>query len=255
MIKTLSPYYLNIPFVSPLTDLTCTSFTLNLYVWNGNKSDVPATATYTITKENPTSDTGNAKINIARLISDFIDFTPNIGTTTEVVNGNNQQWVKWETFYATSNPVDASTPTNQNTKLFLKGFSYGLEGENATTPTNKVLIPIQEYKVNPTSKFIVPVVIDETEITLATLTIDDITFILIDEYSLEYTSTGNIADVYYRYKLEADTDWTFGFETATSSPFNITLPTISGTYNVQIFAYDNDNAVDVYSNIFNVIVA
>lgn len=254
MIKTLSPYYLNIPYVSPLTDLTCTAFTLNLYVWNGDKSDVPATATYTITKENATSDTGNVKINISRLISDFIDFTPNIGTITEVVNGNNQQWVKWETFYTTSNPIDVSTPTNQNTKLFLKGFTYGLEGENATTPSNKVLIPIQEYKVSPTSKFIVPVVIDETEVVLATLTIDSITFISVDDYTLAYSSTGNISDVYYRYKLDSDADWTFGFETTTSSPFDITLPTIAGTYNVQIFAYDNDNAVDVYSNIFNVIV-
>lgn len=254
MIKTLSPYYITIPYVSPLTDLTCTSFTLNLYVWNGDKSDVPATATYSITKENATSDTGNVKINISRLISDFIDFTPTIGTTTEVLNGNNQQWLKWETFYTTTNPVDASTPTNQNTELFLKGFSYGLDGENASTPTNKILIPVQEYKVNPTSKFVVPVVIDETTVTLGTLVINHIDFLFSDQYAIDYTSTGNLSEIYFRFKLSSDSVWTFGFETATTSPFQVTLITVAGTYDVQIFAYDNDNAVDIYSNIFTITI-
>lgn len=254
MIKTLSPYYITIPYVSPFTGLTCTSFTLNLYVWNGDKSDVPATATYTITKENPTSDTGNVKINISRLISDFIDFTPNIGTTTEAVNGNNQQWVKWQTFYTTSSTIDASTPTNQNTKLFIKGFSYGLDGENANTPSNKVLIPIQEYKVSPTSKFIIPVEIPETTTPISELEIIDITLISGGEYEMEFTNTESIEDIYYRYKLSTDTSWTYNLDIISSSPVSITLPIVSGTYDVQIYGYEIINDINVFSNIFNVIV-
>ena len=38
MIKTLSPYYINIPFVSPLTSLVCTSYTLKIYIWKGLKN-------------------------------------------------------------------------------------------------------------------------------------------------------------------------------------------------------------------------
>jgi hypothetical protein len=161
MIKTLSPYYVTIPFVAPLSELTCTDFTLKLYIWNGSILDVPATATYEITKKNPTSSTGSTKINIARLLSDYIDFNPSISTTTEVVNANNQEWLKWETVYTTSDAEDATTPTNENTELFLKGYSYGIDGENQSTPTNKILIPLIDYKVSPTTTFVFPFVVDE----------------------------------------------------------------------------------------------
>ena len=158
MIKTLSPYYITIPFVSPATALTCTSFTLKIYIWNGSKSAAPTTATWERTEKNPTSSTSNIKINIARLVNDFIDFTQSAGTTTEIINGNNQQWVMWETIYN-----GETEPTNRNIELFGKGYSYGLEGENAPTPTNKILIPIIDYKVSRNSTFIVPIEVDETE--------------------------------------------------------------------------------------------
>lgn len=214
MIKTLSPYYLNIPYVSPLSGLTCTSFTLNLYVWNGNKLDIPTTETYSITKENATSDTGNAKINIARLISDFIDFTPNIGTVTEVVNGNNQQWVKWETFYATTNPSDATTPTNVNVKPFVKGFSYGLDGENASTPANKILIPIQEYKVNRGGKFILPIEVDEAESTIEAVN---------DNVNIFFQDT--LIDVLVNDNL--------GFAPTTIISISSSMPTSVGTFSIE----------------------
>ena len=254
MIKSLSPYYITIPFISPLTDLTCTSYTLELFIWNGLKSVPPITASYSFTKTNPTSSTSNDKLDIANLISDFISFTAQEGSGTELIDGNNQLWVKWQTFYATSNPLDATTPSNTNTELMVKGYSYGMDGENKSTPTNKILLSGTEFKVNRKGIFVLPIEIAETTIALATLTIDDITFLSIDQYSLEFTSTGNIDEVYYRYKLSSSADWTLGFESSSTSPFDITLPTTSGTYNVQIYAYDNDNAVFVYSNIFNVTV-
>lgn len=254
MIKALTPYYVEVPFVSPLTGLTCTSFTLRLYIWNGDKSTPPTTPTYERTKENPTGATDNVKLNIARYINDFIDFTATLTTDTEPLNGNNQQWVKWDVIYKTSNPLDYTTPSNVNTKIFVKGYGYGMEGENPQTPTNKILIPVLDYNVSTNSIFVIPVQIDETEIVLGTLTIDDITNISGDSYELEFTQTGNLDFKYYRYKLSTDSDWILGDESSDTSPFTITLPTIAGTYNVQLFAYDNDNAVNVYSNIFNVIV-
>lgn len=166
MIKSLSPYYITIPFVAPLSGLTCTSFTLKLYVWNGSKTTPPTEPTFVQTKENQTSSTSSVKINVARLISDFIDFTPNVSNVTEIVDGKNQYWLKWETTYITSDESDATTPTNQNTKIFLKGYSYGLDGENATIPTNKILVPIQDYKVSKDSTFILPIVIDEASSTI-----------------------------------------------------------------------------------------
>jgi len=255
MIKSLSPYYVSIPFVSPLTSLTCTAYTLRLYVWNGVKGTPPATPSYEITKTNPTASTGNDTINIARLVNDFVDFISVNGTTTELVDGDNQVWVKWDTFYETTNPLDATTPSNSNTQLMLQGYGYGIEVQNPQPPTNKILIPIIDYKVNRNGFFNVPILIDETEVILGTLVITDIDFISDDQYELTFTQSGNLDEIYYRYKLSSDTEFSLGFESTFASPFTITLPTVAGTYNVQLFAYDNDNAVTIYSNIFNVVVA
>jgi hypothetical protein len=162
MIKTLSPYYINIPFVSPLTGATALSYTLNIFIWNGLKFEKPSTATYQITKANPTASTDLDKINIARLINDFIEFNPTKSTTTELVNGNNQIWVATEVTYITDNEDDNDVLQLIEVNLALKGYGYGLSGENPQHPTNKILIPIEDYKVNRNGFFNVPILIDET---------------------------------------------------------------------------------------------
>jgi hypothetical protein len=162
MIKTLSPYYINIPFVSPLTGATALSYTLNIFIWNGLKFEKPSTATYQITKANPTESTDLDKINIARLINDFIEFNPTKSTTTELVNGNNQIWVATEVTYITDNEDDNDVLQLIEVNLALKGYGYGLSGENPQHPTNKILIPIEDYKVNRNGFFNVPILIDET---------------------------------------------------------------------------------------------
>jgi len=158
-MKVLSPYYITVPYVAPLSSLTCTSFTLNIFIWSGLKADVPIDPIYPQTKDNITGSTGSTKIDIAKLVADFIDFDPEISNTTEVINGSNQIWVRVSTYYATSDPLDATTETNIITELATKGYSYGNEGENVAFPSNKILIPIIDYKVN--KKFVVPVLIDE----------------------------------------------------------------------------------------------
>lgn len=206
MIKVLSPYYITIPFIAPLSGQTATQFTLNIYVWNGLKNAVPSTPTYSVIKDNPTASTESIKINIANWIADFIDFAPQEGTTTELINGNNQQWVKWETFYATETPTDATTPTNINLELFTRGYSYGLDGQNSATPTNKILIPIQDYKVSENSIFIVPIEITQTTITPPTFTLDSITLDDAFTYDFAYTKSFTATN-YLFYKLSTDTEY------------------------------------------------
>ena len=227
MIKALSRYWIEIPFVSPNTSLTCTDFTLQVFVWNGDKGTPPTTPSYEITKKNPTGSTDLSKINIANLVSDFVDFTQQEGTTTELIDGNNQNWVKWQTFYTTSNPLDATTPSNLNTQLMLRGYSYGMGGENATTPANKILLSGNEFKVNRNGVFVLPIEIAETTVTLGTLTITNITSLGGDQYEVTFSQTGNLDEIYYRYKLDGEVSWNVGFESTTTSPFDITLPIFS----------------------------
>lgn len=152
MIKTLSPYYVTIPFVSPLTGVTCTKYTLKIYVWDGLKSAVPAVASYSMTKTNPTSSTGSDKINIARLINDFIDFAP---------NESNQRWCK------TSVTYDSSTIEElQTINLVVRGYGYGMEGQNPDIPVNRILMQGVEFKVNRDGVFNLPIKVLEPASTI-----------------------------------------------------------------------------------------
>jgi hypothetical protein len=163
MIKTLSPYYINIPFVDPITDETCTSYTLKIYVWDGDKDTPPATTSYSITKNNPTGSTGNDKINVARLLNDFIDFAPATGTATSLIDGDNQRWCKVTLTYTTLVDDIATLGTEQDylTDLVIKGYSYAMERENATINSNRILMSGVEFKVNRTGAFNAPIKILE----------------------------------------------------------------------------------------------
>lgn len=163
MIKTLSPYYLTIPFVDPITTDTCTAYTLKIYVWDGVKATPPVDASYSLTKNNPTSSTGSDKINVARLINDFIDFMPATGTETGLIDGDNQRWVKFTLTYTTLVDDIATLGTEQDvsTELALKGYSYGMDGENAQPTADRILMQGREFKVNRTGVFNVPIKILE----------------------------------------------------------------------------------------------
>lgn len=212
MIKTRSPYYLNIPFVSPETGLTCTSFTLDIYIWNGLKNATPEHPTYSQTIDNPTASTGSTKINISNILNSFINFKHQEANTTELINGNNQYWVSWQTYYVTQAPTDLLVPTNIDTKLFIKGYTGGMDGENATTPANKILLSGNEFKVSRDSNFILPIAIEETvplglTIILNTVTLDSgINYIL--NYTMDFNAQASRVDA--QYKLTSENVWTSG---------------------------------------------
>ena len=93
MIKTLSTYNLIVPWVSPLTSATATAYTVNIYIWQGEKLTVPSTPEYSITKDNHASSTGSDRIQIGRLVNDFTSFIPNNSATMEELD-TIQYWVK-----------------------------------------------------------------------------------------------------------------------------------------------------------------
>lgn len=144
MIKTLSPYYVTIPW------LTAISYTLKIYVWDGLKSAVPTTASYSITKINQTNSNGTDKINIARLLNDFIDFTP---------NESNQRWCKVTVTYTSY--LGVGDEQDLFIDLILKGYGYGMSGENPQPPANRILLQGNEFKVNRDGVFNFPILILE----------------------------------------------------------------------------------------------
>lgn len=166
MIKGLSPYYITTPFVSPLTGLTCASYTLTIYVWSGDSTATPASSSYTILKQNPTGSVASSEVNISRLINDFISFQPQEGTGIQLINGNNQKWVRVETTYETTDPTDATTPQNIILELLVKGYGYGLEGVNPDTPNNKIMLTGNEFNVNRNGYFSLPLEMFDGDISI-----------------------------------------------------------------------------------------
>jgi hypothetical protein len=249
MIKSLTPYYVNIPFVSPLTGATAITYTLNLFIWNGAKNNPPAEPQYQMTKDNPTSSTGTDKINIARLVNDYIDFIPNKSSTTELNDGINQVWVRQEVEYTTSDEDDNGVLQLAETVLCLKGYGYGLDGENPQPPTNKILIPIQDYKVNRNGFFNVPILIDEP--------VDDSELLITDVENtsgstFEYTFTENFVFLTLQAQVRAtsldiwSTPTTFAGLTSPQSR----VVSLGGAFETRIFAYNELTGNVIYSNIF-----
>jgi hypothetical protein len=190
MIKSLSPYYLTIPFKSPLTNEICTAYTLKVYVWNGLKNTPPATANYQVTKGNPTLSGGNDKINIARLVNDYIDFLAQTTGATGLYNGNNQRWVKTEIVYTTSDILDLNVAQIPTTTLLLQGYGYGLDGQNSQPPTNKILLSGDEFKVNRGGIFNLPILIDEPTSTINA--VDETISIYFQDTALNVLSNDNL---------------------------------------------------------------
>lgn len=163
MIRSLSPYYLDIPFVSTNTGLTCTSYTVTIYVYDGLKADIVASGTLldTITKDNPTGSTGNdTTVDIARLISDYIEFAPQTAGTTSVIDGNNQWWVRTSVTYITTDPADATTEQEIETNLYGLGYSYGNEDESVIT-VNDIMLDGTDFDISSTGIAVIPIKLDE----------------------------------------------------------------------------------------------
>lgn len=167
MIKSLSPFYVETSFVSPRSGLTCTAYTLNIYVWNGSATNYPITPSYAITKNNPTSSTATDKINIARIVNSFINITPQQGTGQEFLDGNNQKWCKTEVIYTTASALDATVPQNVSVDLLTRGYNYGMDGENGQQPSNKIMVSSgTEYHVNRSGFFSLPIELDMIDETI-----------------------------------------------------------------------------------------
>ena len=158
MIRALSPYYIDTPLV--YGGVTCDKYTLNVWVWNGNKSTPDNTNSYQITYENTTASTGSHSININAIIQDYIEFkepTPSLVAGVQIIDGDNQQWVYT---YVTYDEV--ATLYHEDTKIMALGYTYGNEGRNITTVANNTLLKPQQYKVNQAGSFVFPIYVPVT---------------------------------------------------------------------------------------------
>jgi hypothetical protein len=189
MIKSNSPYYITIPFVSTSSGLTSQNYELSVWVWNGLKSTPPTTASYTTTKGNPTASTGYDTINIARIVNDYIEFEPQQANGTSVINGKNQQWVKTSVIYnsdlVAQQQITTLTVTNRafssgNVLLTLNGILHtfpvtgGVTGPGAGTNALEIANYINTLTTHTATHFGNIVTITAVQNGLQSLTLIDV---------------------------------------------------------------------------------
>lgn len=248
MIKTLTPYYVTIPLVNPLTDVVCDSYTIKIFIWAGNKTAVPSLPEYEITKVNAAAANGNEKVNISRIVNDFIDFNFEQSLVTSLENSNNQVWVRFYVLYNDQPTI----PQLQFVELAIKGYGYFLEGENPDVPINNHLINLNEYKVNRNGYFVLPIQLQESEPPLPSITITGITDIGGGQFELSFTSVGTYPSMEL---LIDDTssafDLIFNYDAPTSPlTLSVDVPEVSTDFEFTLSGFDIESATNVVSNIF-----
>jgi len=157
MISTRSNFYREVQFISPLTSVECTQYTMYIYIWNGASASPPATASYEITRLNYASSNTSEKIEIGKIIKSFID-TDLTTLTGKFVsqNATSQYWVKTTIEYLTGESGDIGVEQDPITNLALYAYGYGNEGENWQIPAG-VQLSGTIYKTSKDTLFTIPV--------------------------------------------------------------------------------------------------
>jgi len=245
MIKSLSPYYLEIPFVAPLSGLTCTEYLLQIFVWNGSKASTPVTPSYEKTIPNPTASTGYSNVNIARLVNDFIDFTPFDTLVTELIDGNNQQWVKTQVLYTTADEDDYVAQL-ENTVLMTKGYGYGMDGQNPQVPVNNMLLSGTEFKVQRNGYFVLPIMIQETT-DISEIVLDSVVLDTGSNYDYSFTPNFSFTQLYAQVRPVGSPTWgTPTLFAGTTSPQSRIVSITP--FETRVFAFNPLTGNTIYSN-------
>jgi len=253
MIKTLSPYYINIPRVSPLTSLTCSQYKLELYIWEGLKTAVPTEASYIITKANPEALITTDKINISKLVNSFIEFLPVLELSTDLSQGNNQVWVKQSVYYTTTDLTEINVAQFEDINLAIKGYGYGVDGENQQLPTDKLLYNTREFKVYKNSIITLSYLLDESVVPTPSIGITNVSLDTGNDYIITFNFVGTY-DVFTCVIYPNGTQPYVVDVSGNTSPQTVTITATTGLTGFQLIGFDTSSSQSIQSNIFQITI-
>ena len=158
MILCRSQFYKEVPWVRPSDSQQADSFTLELYVWRGDKvTDEPANPQYTKTVTNVEGVSTTLDVEIGKLIQDFIPEEVVNSSSTELLDGLNTVWVKHQVKYLVGQ--DETTELVE-TDIATNGYAFGMEGKNYS-PANIFLSDVEEIDSFKQSFVQVPILASE----------------------------------------------------------------------------------------------
>lgn len=152
MIKTRSTYNLTYNLDATFDTI------IDIYIWQGDSGSRPLIPTYTITDKNPNAQ-ATQTTNISNLLDDFIEFQPFSSLTTGLVNNPNSLNISID------RTVDGSTTTIL-TDFGVQGYYSAIEGLNVGLPSNKILVAGDYMKANKTSKVLIPLLPDGSNVQI-----------------------------------------------------------------------------------------
>jgi hypothetical protein len=167
MILTRSPYYKTIPWNNPAGQ-TPPKYILQIYIWSGPQDSIPDLPTHEIKNINPLGLVGSMDVNISPYINDVLKFNLTKSNSTDIIAANSAVWVKTQVIYY--NGATPEAPELITIDLAVRGYGYGIEGRNTTTPANDVLAFGSFVNVSRFSQFSLPVKFSSTEQTAIKVT-------------------------------------------------------------------------------------
>lgn len=207
---TRSPHYVNIPFNFDTT----LSATINTFVWDGDLSTPPGTATYTLTKIRPTTDYAEFNVDLSKIVREQIKPKPVLVLTSssQIVDSlaNNLKFLKYTATY--SDP-SVTIPDIQGEFAALDGFGYMQEGVNPSVPSNYVLTSSLTRKVDRTGFILFPFV---NQTTITQIDVDSDGGQIND--SLTVTSTNQSTDLLQYVCVDVSSATTDDYITITTTP-------------------------------------
>jgi hypothetical protein len=156
-IKTLSNFNLNVPFTSPNSSEVCSSFTIQIFIWKGDRYLPPTVPVQEITKNNLDQSAGTANINISDIVNDYLEIDEQDSVTTDLLDNPQTAWLKTQVLYVTSDISDIGLPQLIDTRIAVKGYGYGIESENPQPIGTNYLMSEGDYLVSKDSFFNIPI--------------------------------------------------------------------------------------------------
>ena len=146
-----SPFYINVPFASATT----TKVTIDLYIWNGDVTNIPANPIETFTRIRPTVDTDSLSVDVSGIVRSFILDAPNIDTASSVqILNSSDDNVKWIHYVASFTDIGATVSDIVGTFSAVDGFGYYNQGINPTKAD--VLTDVINRKVSSSGIILAP---------------------------------------------------------------------------------------------------
>ena len=146
-----SPFYVSTPFNLDTTK----KVNIDIYVWSGDLSNVPSTATRSLTKVRPTIDYEEFNTNLSNIVQDEIelDTVYNLSSTTQILDSPTDG-VKWFKFVASYVDPENSIADVEGTFAASDGYGYYNQGINPQQPNDSILTSVRTVRKIPRSGFI-----------------------------------------------------------------------------------------------------